>query len=217
MTLRSGLLALTLTLTPCAAAAAAPQTAAGTTELTVPTRAEAPASRPAVGLVDPAALTIQIRTLAQGKPHDARRFARLLMLVREPQLSLAFVSRYANLGGGAGMGLGTDVGPGVLPQRQQSRPPGMGPQPMEEPRAALTRPLMATPSVRAFSAATVIGDNPGALQAFVQTLGTNDRQVLLLQDQLSASLLLGDVLTPANVVAVDQDPATGELEIYTIP
>ena len=215
MTIRSALLALAIVLAPAASAQAA---------ATTPDQADRPVPRnelapvrpggPSVGLVDPAALDAQLRARARGMPHDARRFLRLMALVRDPGLSLAVVSQYANLGGGAGMGLGTDVA-APPPQRRVSRPPGMGPQPMEAPQVTTARP--APPMVRAISVATVVGDDPGAIDAFVQALGASDRQVLLLQDQLGASLLLGDYLTPGNVVAVDRVASSGELEVYTIP
>lgn len=214
MNFRSGLLALALTLAPCAAAGAQTDLAqterstSGATERTIPQVRQQPNQAP-TGLVDPAALTTQIRAQGQGLPHDAARFARLMALVREPAQSLALAAQYANLGGGAGMGMGTDIG--TQPQRPQ-RPPGMGP--MTTP---VEPSLTALPTIRAVSVSRVIGNDPVALQGFIQALGQNDRQVLMLQDRMSASLLLGDTISPSSVVAIDRIATTGELEVYTIP
>ena len=92
MKLRSSILAITIVLATAgtAAAAAAPQGAL---------------AEPPMGAVatEPTVLTAQIRAAAKGKRQDAKRYQRLMALVRNPKAGVATIQQWAAVGGGAGM------------------------------------------------------------------------------------------------------------------
>lgn len=206
MKLRSSILAIAITLTTAgaAAAAAAPQGAL---------------AEPPMGAIaaEPTVLTAQIRAAAKGKRQDAKRYQRLMALVRAPQAGVATIQRWASVGGGAGMA-----------------PPeaGSDEMPMPNPPAATDGTTTTTSSgggpmaqgllapSRVVGVASIIGDDPRAIQAFVQALRANQAGIADLQASLLGPVALGfapGTLEVGSVVAVEAQSGSGELTIYTVP
>lgn len=140
-----------------------------------------------------------------GHKHDPARFARMMALLRSPQMTVLNVERWAEARRGGGAGMGT------APDQTMPRMPF-------QPQAGQQPPVAAMPSFSITPAASVIGEDKAAREKFAQLLIENRAYVLDMRNRLLLSRSLRDAEVPIDdVIAVDVLPGSGNLEVFTVP